>query len=153
MTGMKDQFRAGGIVVDNAIGFWIHRVYQATRNEMYRAFRAAGHDVTPEQWALLIRLWERDGCTQSELSDATFRDQPTMSRILTGMEQRGWLERRADPRDARVRKVYLTRGGRELQPKLVPIAEDIVGRLVAGIDERSLRTTRAALRKMFDNIS
>ena len=68
---MKDQFRDGGIVVDNAIGFWIHRVYQATRNEMYRAFRERGCDVTPEQWAVLIRLWERDGCSQTELSDAT----------------------------------------------------------------------------------
>ncbi|HTU64255.1 MAG TPA: MarR family transcriptional regulator, partial [Polyangiales bacterium] len=97
---MKDQFRDGGIVVDNAIGFWIHRVYQATRNEMYRAFRERGCDVTPEQWAVLIRLWERDGCSQTELSDATFRDQPTMSRIVTGMEQRGWLERRTDPEDA-----------------------------------------------------
>lgn len=150
---MKDQFREGGIVVDNAIGFWIHRVYQATRNEMYRAFREQGYEVTPEQWAVLIRLWERDGVTQSELSDATFRDQPTMSRIVTGMEQRGWLERRADPQDARARKVYLTRAGRDLKPKLVPVAEDIVMRLVAGIDERSLRTTRATLRKMFENLS
>jgi DNA-binding MarR family transcriptional regulator len=151
--GMKDQFRDGGIVVDNAIGFWIHRVYQATRNEMYRAFREQGYDVTPEQWAVLIRLWERDGCSQIELSDATFRDQPTMSRIITGMEQRGWLERRADPGDARTRKIYLTRAGRDLKPKLVPVAERLVGQLVAGIDERSLRTTRAALRKMFENLS
>jgi DNA-binding MarR family transcriptional regulator len=150
---MKDQFRDGEIVVDNAIGFWIHRVYQATRNEMYRAFREQGYDVTPEQWALMIRLWERDGCTQSELSDATFRDQPTMSRIVTGMEQRGWLERRADPDDARARKVFLTRAGRELKPKLVPVAERLVGQLVAGIDERSLRTTRATLRKMFENLA
>jgi DNA-binding MarR family transcriptional regulator len=150
---MKDQFRDGGIVVDNAIGFWIHRVYQATRNEMFRAFRERGYEVTPEQWAVLIRLWERDGCSQTELSDATFRDQPTMSRIVTGMEQRGWLERRADPEDARARQVFLTRAARELKPKLVPVAEDIVSRLVAGIDERSLRTTRAALRKMFENLS
>jgi DNA-binding MarR family transcriptional regulator len=150
---MKDQFRDGGIVVDNAIGFWIHRVYQATRNEMFRAFRERGYEVTPEQWAVLIRLRERDGCSQSELSDATFRDHPTMSRIVTGMEQHGWLERRTDPEDARARQVFLTRAARELKAKLVPVAEDIVSRLVAGIDERSLRTTRAALRKMFENIS
>jgi DNA-binding MarR family transcriptional regulator len=149
---MKDQFRDGGIVVDNAIGFWIHRVYQASRNQMYRAFREHGEEVTPEQWAVLIRLWERDGCAQSELSDDTFRDQPTMSRILAGMEQRGWLKRHADPEDARVRKVFLTRSGRELKQKLVPVAEQLVGRMVAGIDERVLLQTRAALRQMFENL-
>ena len=150
--GMKDQFRDGGIVVDNAIGFWIHRVYQASRNEMYRAFREQGEEVTPEQWAVLIRLWERDGCTQRELSDATFRDRPTMSRILDGMQQRGWLERQADASDARVRNVYLTRKGRDLKKKLVPVVERLVGRMVEGIDERSLLETRSALRKMFENL-
>jgi DNA-binding MarR family transcriptional regulator len=149
---MKDQFADGGIVVDNAIGFWIHRVYQATRNEMFRQFRDVGEDVTPEQWAVLIRLWEQDGRTQSQLSDATFRDRPTMSRILDGMQERGILEREVDPSDSRVRIVRLTRRGRALQKKLVPVVQGLVERAVAGIDEKDLITTRTTLRKMFANV-
>src|SRR3982751_6871400 len=126
--GVKDQFVGGTIVVDNALGFWIHRVYQASRNEMFRAFRDKGEDVTPEQWAVLIRLWERDGRTQSDLSEATFRDRPTMSRILDGMEQRELVERRADKTDGRARLIHLTRRGRDLQKKLVPVAERLVSR-------------------------
>lgn len=149
---MKDQFADGGIIVDNAIGFWIHRVYQATRNEMFRAFREVGEDVTPEQWAVLIRLWERDGLTQSELSDATFRDRPTMSRILDGMQERELLTREVDRSDSRVRIVRLTRRGKALQKKLVPIVQGLVERLVEGVDEADLITTRATLRKMFENV-
>ncbi|HKU38367.1 MAG TPA: MarR family transcriptional regulator [Polyangiales bacterium] len=149
---MKDQFTADGIVVDNAIGFWIHRVYQASRNEMFRRFREHGEDVTPEQWAVLIRLWERDGQSQTELTESTFRDRPTMSRILDGMEGRGLLARHVDERDSRVRIVRLTRRGKSLQHKLVPVAKDIVERLVAGIDEAALLTTRATLRQMFANL-
>lgn len=150
--GMRDQFRDGGIVVDNAIGFWIHRVYQASRNRMLRAFREMGEDVTPEQWAVLIRLWERDGRSQGELSEATFRDAPTMSRILDGMERRGVLERRAHPGDGRVRLVHLTASGRALQGKLVPVAEGIVRDMVEGIEEDALVTTRDTLRRMFANL-
>ncbi len=150
---MKDQFKDGSVVVDNAIGFWIHRVYQATRNEMYRVFRAAGEDVTPEQWAVLIRLWEKDGQPQSELSEATFRDAPTMSRIIDGLEARELLVRRAHPDDGRVRLVHLTRAGKALEKKLVPLAEKIVADLVDGIDERALVTTRNTLRKMFANFA
>jgi MarR family transcriptional regulator, organic hydroperoxide resistance regulator len=149
---MRDQFRDGRVVVDNAIGFWIHRVYQASRNEMFRSFRAHGEEITPEQWAVLIRLWEADGPTQGELSEATFRDAPTMSRIVAGMEARGLLERRADPTDGRVRRVHLTREGRGLRKKLVPLVEEIVGRMVEGIDEGALLTTRSALRRMFENL-
>ena len=150
---MKDQFKDGGIVVDNAIGFWIHRVYQASRNEMYRVFRDHGEDITPEQWGVLIRLWERDGRPQAELCEATFRDAPTMSRIVDGMEKRGLLDRRAHPDDGRVRVVHLTRHGKALQKKLVPLVEKIVGDMVAGIDERALVTTRNALRAMFANMA
>ncbi len=149
---MRDQFRDGQIVVDNAIGFWIHRVYQASRNEMFRAFRVEGEEVTPEQWAVLIRLWESDGPTQAELSEATFRDAPTMSRILAVMETRGLLERRPDRVDGRVRRVHLTRVGRALQKKLVPVVKRIVERMVEGVEERDLLVTRKALQRMFANL-
>lgn len=150
---MKDQFTEHGVVVDNAIGFWIHRVYQATRNEMFRRFREHGEEVTPEQWAVLIRLWERDGRTQSDLSDATFRDRPTMSRIVDGMEERGFVQRRIDKDDGRIRLIHLTKKGRELERELVPVVRALVGEMVEGIDDRALVTTRTTLRKMFENLS
>ena len=151
---VKDQFTDRGIVVDNAIGLWIHRVYQTSRNEMYRLFReAAGQDITPEQWMVLIRLWEQDGRTQADLCDATFRDAPTMSRIVDGMARRNLLARKPHPGDGRARIIQLTRKGRELEKTLVPVARKLVNRLVAGISEADLVTTRATLRKMFDNLS
>jgi DNA-binding MarR family transcriptional regulator len=150
---MQDQFRDGGIVVENALGFWIHRVYQASRNEMFREFREQGEDITPEQWALLIRLWERDERTQNELSEATFRDAPTISRILAGMEARGLLDRQVDPQDGRARIVRLTPRGRALRKRLVPVVERIVQRMVGQIPERDLVTTRSTLRRMFENLA
>jgi len=150
---MHDQFGPEGIVVDKAIGFWVHRVYQASRNEMFRAFREVGEEVTPEQWAVLIRLWELDARTQTQLAEDTLRDKPTMSRILDGMEARGMVERRVDADDARVRIVKLTRHGRTLQKKLVPVAKRLVERMVAGIPPDALLTTRTALRTMFANLS
>lgn len=149
---MKDQFKNGGIVVENAIGFWLHRVYQASRNEMYRVFREHGEDLTPEQWAVLIRLWEQDGRAQSELSEATFRDAPTMSRIVDSMETRGLIERRPHAEDRRIKLIHLTRHGRALEKKLVPLVEKLVAGMVDGIPERDLVTTRATLRRMFTNL-
>ncbi|MEY2932351.1 MAG: hypothetical protein RL033_3100 [Pseudomonadota bacterium] len=150
---MKDQFRDGGIVVDNALGFWIHRVYQASRNEMFREFREQGEEITPEQWAVLIRLWERDEQTQSELSEATFRDPPTISRIVVGMEARGLLQRLVHPEDARVRILRLTPAARALRKKLVPVVQRIVERMVAGVSESDLLTTPSTLQRLFENLA
>ena len=148
-----DQFTKDGIVVDKAIGFWLNRVYQASRAEMYRAFREQGEDVTPEQWMVLIRLWEREGQSQAELSDGTLRDAPTISRILGTMEERGWVTRKSSPSDGRVRSVYLTEGGRALRKKLVPVARTLVERLLHGIEPAEVDEMRRTLRRMFENLT
>ena len=70
------KFTADGIRLDNALAFWVHRVYQAQRNAMYRAFKEKQVELTPEQWGVLVRLWERDGRTTDHLCETTFRDRP-----------------------------------------------------------------------------
>lgn len=150
---MRDQFTADGITLENALAYWIHRVYQAERNELFREFREHGVELTPEQWIVLVRLWSEDGQTQTELGQATFRDRPTMSRILDVMEKRGLVERHADPDNARAWRVHLTAQGKALRKKLVPGAQHLVARAQRGISEKALATTRATLIQMFANLT
>jgi MarR family transcriptional regulator, organic hydroperoxide resistance regulator len=151
--GVRDQFVDDGIILDNALAFWIHRVYQATRNASFEVLRAEGEEVTPEQWIVLVRLWEQDGRTQTELGESTFRDRPTMSRILAGMERRGLVRRKSDPENARVWRVFLAARGRELRGALVPRARELVERSLRGIPVRDLEITRTTLRRMFENLT
>lgn len=150
---MLDQFDDDDrIIVDKAIGFWLNRVYQRTRAEMFRSFAEQGEEVTPEQWMVLIRLWEREGVSQGELSEATLRDAPTMSRIVRGMEERDMVERRRSAEDGRVQQIFLTPRGRALRKKLVPVARGLVERLVRGVPKADLATTRRTLERMYENL-
>jgi len=149
---MLDQFSEDGIVVEKAIGFWLNRVYQRTRSEMYRLFAEQGEDVTPEQWMVLIRLWERDGLSQSEVSDLTLRDAPTISRIVGVMQQRGWVTRKKSRTDARVQLVCLSAKGRALEKKLVPVVRKLVERTARGIDPEDIAHLRTTLKRMFENL-
>ena len=149
---MLDQFSQDGIVVEKAIGFWLNRVYQRTRSEMYRLFAEQGEDVTPEQWMVLIRLWERDALSQSDLTDLTLRDAPTISRIVRVMEQRGWVARKKSRADARVQLVCLTTKGRALEKKLVPVVRKLVERTARGIDAGDIAHLRNTLKRMFENL-
>jgi DNA-binding MarR family transcriptional regulator len=149
---VRDQFRDDGIVLDNALAFWVNRFYQLTRRQMYRAFSAHGFELTPEQWQVLVRLWERDGRTQSDLCDGTTRDAPTMSRILDSMQKSGLVTRAFDPDDGRTRLVVLTPKGRAAKAKLVPIVKELVAKLEEGIPERDLETTRRTLRRLVENV-
>ena len=148
---MRDQFRDDGIVLDNALAYWVHRFYEAARREMYRTFDQKGFDLTPEMWAVLVRLWERDGRTQRELAEATNRDAPTMSRIVNALGRRGLISRASDPGDARTRLILLTPRGRAARQTLVPVVKALVARFEAGIPQRDLETTRRTLRRLAEN--
>lgn len=150
---MRDQFDGDQIVLENALPFLLHGLYQRIRATTYRAFNEHGLELTPEQWIVLARLWQRDGRTVSELSESTLRDKPTMSRILDSMERSGLVTRVVDRTDARSRIISLTREGKALRKKLVPVAKTLVQRLEAGVPEEDLLITRRTLRRLFENLA
>jgi MarR family transcriptional regulator, organic hydroperoxide resistance regulator len=149
---MRDQFDKDDIVLENALAFWVNRFYETTRRAMYRAFREHGHELTPEQWMVLVRLWERDGRTQSELASVCHRDAPTMSRIVDSMSKGGLVARAVEDGDARTRLVVLTPKGREAKKTLVPVVRKLVAELERDIPERELEITRRTLRRIAERL-
>ena len=63
------------------------KVSAAINRKLYRNFRQNGLEISPEQWTVLIFLWEKDGVTQQELCNATFKDKPSMTRLIDNMER------------------------------------------------------------------
>jgi DNA-binding MarR family transcriptional regulator len=150
---MPQQFTAdGGIVLEEALGYWVARAYLESRTQMYRRFKRHGVDLTPEQWMVLVRLWQNEGMTQSALAERTFRDLPTMSRILTIMERNGLVTRKKDVSDGRARLVYLSDTGRNLRRLLVPEARQMVEEVLQGIPDADVIVTRRTLQRMLANL-
>ena len=79
---------------------------------------AAALGLTLAQCKALMRLADCEGVSQVRLAELTDLDPMTLVRILDRMESEGWLERRKDPRDRRVRCLYLT-------SKAKPLLDDI----------------------------
>src|SRR2546429_2659764 len=59
---------------------------------------------------------ERDGLSQKEIGEFMGIQSATVTRMVIRMERAGFVERRTDPDDQRVSRVYLTERGRSLQP-------------------------------------
>ena len=149
---MRGQFEGKRVRLERALPFLIHSCYQQLRSLTYREFLGHGLELTPEQWIVLVQLWQKDGQSQSALSELTLRDRPTMSRILDTMEKSGLVERVVDANDARSRLVKLTRHGRALEQKLVPVARQLVAGLEHGIADADLETTHRTLSRMLENL-
>ena len=149
---MPEQFTDDGIMLDRALGFRIYRVNQLFRAALYRTFGALGRAVTPEQWIVLVRLWQEDALTQTQLCNATLKDKATISRILDVMEREGLVARRPDPEDARGRRVHATREAMKLREVATPVAQDLATQIEAGIPASDLEITRRTLLQLERNL-
>lgn len=149
---MPVQFTDDGIMLGRALGFRIYRVNQLFRTALYRTFKTLGRDLTPEQWIVLVRLWHEDAQTQKQMCDATLKDKATISRILDVMERDGLVARRADPEDARGRRIHATREAMKLREVATPLAQDLATKIEAGIPAKDLEVTRRTLLQLERNL-
>ncbi|HNH10583.1 MAG TPA: MarR family winged helix-turn-helix transcriptional regulator, partial [Leptospiraceae bacterium] len=64
-------------ILDDQLSFNIHRVSVILRREMIRCFRE--FDLNPEQWQVIVSLWEKKKLTQTEIIEITLQDAPSGS--------------------------------------------------------------------------
>jgi DNA-binding MarR family transcriptional regulator len=131
-----------------------HLVKDATR-ALLRALqtRLAAHGVSIGHWTFLRILWERDGLTQRELSEQAGLMEPTTYSAVLAMARLGYVTRRHRGDNRKNVHVFLTRKGRALKAKLVPLAEDVnrvAARRVASAD---IAVTRLTLLAVIENLA
>lgn len=127
------------------LGELLALVHRATRG----AAQATGEHRSAAVWGALSTLRERP-LRLGDLAVASRVAQPTMTKIVEGLEAQGWVQREADPADARARLVVITdAGGAALDDwkrRLVAALEPQFGGLGAE-DVAALRRTVALLRE------
>lgn len=74
---------------------------------------------------MLCALWEQDGLTHGELAGRLGVTPATITRMVQRMEKNGFVQRRPDPADQRVSRVYLTEAGRDVRARLQAIWEQM----------------------------
>ena len=136
--------------LDDALGFILSRVNTKLKNEFSQELK--DYDVTPEQWAILCRLWEQEGITPKELSDLTCKDKPNTNRILEKLIIKGLVVRNAHPVDKRAFQIYLTESGWALREKLIPKANKLLEKALKGIEEDKVVELKKMLNQIYDNI-
>lgn len=71
------------------------------------------HDITHAQWWAMMHIAQNEGLSQSDLARVMRMGRAAAGKLLDRLEARGWIERRPDPQDQRLRRVYLRDGALE----------------------------------------
>ncbi len=104
------------------------------------------------QQFVLCTLWTQEGITHSELADVLHVHPATVTNALKRMERAGFVERRPDPADQRVSRVYLTDAGREIQGAVERLWNDLEEETMAGFDNAEREMLERLLERVCDNL-
>lgn len=134
-------------------GAYLDRTLKVVRLDMHRRFREVGIDITPEQWVLLSALYEKDGISQTELAGSSFKDAPTVSRIIDLLSKKDLVERVRLNEDRRSYQIKITPNGRKTVEKAMPAVVNSRQKGWNGLSEADYNSFLKIINQIFSNFS
>jgi DNA-binding MarR family transcriptional regulator len=135
---------------EDFIGAVIADVARLLRTAFDRRVRTLG--ITRAQWLVLTRLHRHPGVSQSELADLMEVERASAGRMIDRLEANGWVERRAQNGDRRVKRVYLTPEAERVHRRIWRVAEATVDDALADLSVREGAQLRALLGRVKKNL-
>jgi MarR family transcriptional regulator for hemolysin len=114
--------------------------------------RARQFGMTRAQWAVLARLETNEGLKQTELAEILDLQPITLTRLVDRLCASALIERRADPDDRRVKRLYLTPAARPLMDRLAELSHDMMGTVLGGFDLQTIERMIGELSRAKENL-
>ena len=131
---------------DEYIGVVISDVARLLRTEFDRRVRRLG--ITRAQWLVLTRLHRRPGASHSELAEMMEVEKATAGRMIDRLVANGWVERRTERSDRRIKRVYLTAEAERVHKRIWRVAEDTVGSALADLSAQESKQLMGLLQRI-----
>lgn len=127
----------------SSLGWMIQRISGQLDKAMEQ--RLSAHDLTLQQFAVLMTALEYDGLTQSEIGGHFGMPAYTISRAIDHLEKIDLLERRAHPTSRRSHTIHATDRGRDLSQSLFSIVRDVNAELTSSLSKQQVAEFRKLL--------
>ena len=125
----------------------------AIARRLQKNFKQAGIEITIEQWSVLYHLWKEDGQSQQQLCDATFRDKPSITRLVDNLEKLGLVKRTANKNDRRINKICITPEAEKMQVQTMEVANQTLNEALHGVTNGQVEIAKEVLQKVYENLS
>ena len=143
----NNQFKKGELY-----SFITGKASTAIARRLQKKFNNAGLNLTIEQWSVLYQLWKEDGKSQQELCNATFRDKPSITRLVDNLEKLQLVKRIPADNDRRINLIFLTRQAQKLQEETMGLAEETLNEALDGVPADRVDICKEVLKVVYDNL-
>ena len=143
----NNQFKKGELY-----SFVTGKASTAIARRLQKKFNNAGLNLTIEQWSVLYHLWKQEGMSQQELCNATFRDKPSITRLVDNLEKLDLVKRVASENDRRINLIYLTKQALKLQEQSMILAEETLNEALETVPVEKIEVCKEVLQLVYDNL-
>jgi DNA-binding MarR family transcriptional regulator len=143
----NNQFKHGELY-----SFITGKASTAIARRMQKNFKQSGIDITIEQWSVLYHLWKEDGMSQQALCDATFRDKPSITRLVDNLEKLQLVKRVPSKEDRRINLICLTPEASALQAQTMELANQTLNEALAGVTHGQIEIAKEVLQQVYENL-
>ena len=143
----NNQFKKGELY-----SFITGKASTAIARRLQKKFNAAGLNITIEQWSVLYHLWKQEGISQQELCNATFRDKPSITRLVDNLEKSNLVKRVASENDRRINLIFLTKQALKLQEETMAIADETLNEALITVPPDKIDVCKEVLQVVYDNL-
>ena len=133
------------------LGFLIHDAQRLLRKRF--EMRGAEYGLSAAQWRLLVRLVKDEGAPQARLAEILEIEPISVSRLLDRMEAGGWITRRQDASDRRVRMIFPTEKSRKAFAAIKSVAGVVYEEALSGLGADERRAVIRGLSAIVENLS
>lgn len=137
--------------VREAFGAELRRVFFRWRGCFDTELRASGQTLARAR-VLALLAQEQEGLPQRELALQLSIENPTLVRLLDGLERQGLVARAPEADDRRANRVALTSEASPVAAEVTGISSRLRDRVLQGVDEADLATALRVLQAIRANL-
>jgi DNA-binding MarR family transcriptional regulator len=143
----NNQFKRGELY-----SFITGKASTALARRLQKNFKQNGVEITIEQWSVLYHLWKQDGLSQQELCNATFRDKPSITRLVDNLEKLKLVKRVSSKEDRRMNLIYLTETAKRIQDQTMDLANQTLNEALVNVNPEDIELCKSVLQQVYDNL-
>ena len=134
------------------LGYLIHDVSRMRRTVFDQYMKPEG--ITRSQWWVLANLSRQggDGLVSTELAKLLDVGKVTLGGLIDRLEMAGYIYRRGDKVDRRVKRIYISQQGYALIERMRAITTSLNDRITAGVTQAQIEETERNLIMLKDNL-
>jgi len=134
-------------VVEDQVGHLLRRAHQRA-TAIFLAELGERFEITPTQYAALVKLHDLGEQSQNQLGRLTAMDPATIQGVIKRLEERNLIERSCDPGDKRRTTLRLSASGAKLVAAMIPSGLRISAVTLEPLDAEERTVFLALLRRL-----